>query len=183
MAKHILSLEVPDTLNECIMCIMDTSIYAEDCLQIECPYLDILPPGFTCAVRLDVVPPFCKLNLTACDLELQSQDCGIVFNTIPDGVYVIKYSVAPNEYVYVEYNHLRITMAMKKLNDALCALDIANCDPLPEVKEKLQELRLIEMLLKAAKAKVEFCHTPGQGMDLYEYAVKRLDKLTCTLCI
>ena len=182
MAKHTLSLEMPDTLNECIMPVMDTSLYATK-PPIECPYLDILAPGFTCAVRLDVNPGFCLMNLTACDLELQTKDCGVVFDVIPDGVYVIKYSIAPNEYVYAEYNHLRVTSLMLKFNEVLCGLDLAICDPLPEVKEKLKELRLIEMLIKAAKAKVEFCHTPGQGMDLYEYAKKRLDKLACTVCI
>ena len=79
------------------------------------------------------------------------------FNTLPDGVYVIKYSVAPNEYVYVEYNHLRITNALIKYNELLCELDVAACNPLQEVQDKLQELRLIRMLLDAAKAKVEFC--------------------------
>jgi hypothetical protein len=182
MAKHTLSLEVPDTLNDCILRVVDTSLYADKVL-VECPYLDILAPGFTCAVRLDVEPGFCNLNLTACDLGLQTEDCGIRFDTLPDGVYVIKYSVAPNEYVYAEYNHLRITKALNKLNEILCALDVANCDPLPEIKEKLKELRLIEMLLKAAKAKVEYCHTPKHGMDLYEYAMKRLDKMACTVCI
>lgn len=182
MAKHILSLEVPDTLNDCILRVVDTTLYA-DKLPVECPYLDILAPGFTCAVRLDVEPGFCNLNLTACDLEIQTVDCGVRYDSLPDGVYVIKYSIAPNEYVFAEYNHLRITKALNKLNEVLCALDVANCDPLPEIKDKLRELRLIEMLLKAAKAKVEFCHTPKHGMDLYEYAMKRLDKLACTVCI
>jgi hypothetical protein len=182
MAKHTLSLEMPDTLNECIMPVMDTSIYS-DKSPVDCPYLDILAPGFLHAVRLDMNPGFCLINLTACDLELQKENCGVLFDVIPDGVYVIKYSVAPNEYVFAEYNHLRITSFMIKFNEVLCALDLAICDPLPEVKEKLKELRLIEMLIKAAKAKVEFCHTPGQGMDLYEYAKKRLDKLACTVCI
>jgi len=183
MSKHTLSLEMPDTLNECVMPVMDTSIYADGCINIDCPYLDILPPGFSCAVRLDVTPNFCKLNITACDLGLQTKDCGIVFDTIPDGVYVVKYSIAPNEYVYAEYNHLRITTIMNKFNKILCALDLAACDPLPELKEKLKELRLIEMLIKAAKAKVEYCHTPTAGMDLYEYALKRINKLECTVCI
>lgn len=182
MAKHTLSLEIPDTLNDCIMPIMDTSYYAED-VPVECAFLDVLVPGFSCAVRLDVTPPFCLINLTACDLELQTKECGVRFDSLPDGVYSIKYSVAPNEYVYVEYNHLRITTFMKKFNEVLCGIDLATCDPLPEVKEKLKELRLIEMLIKAAKAKVEFCHKPSQGMDLYEYAKKRLDKLACTVCI
>jgi hypothetical protein len=180
MAKHILSLDVKDTLNECVMCIDDTSVYA-DKPPVDCPYLDVLAPGFSCAVRLDVTPGFCGLCLTACDLEIQTADCGVVLDSLP--VYVIKYSIAPNEYVFVEYNHLRITKIMTKFNEVLCALDLAACDPLPAVKEKLKELRLIEMYIKAAKAKVEFCHTPGIGMDLYEYAKKRLDKLACTVCV
>lgn len=182
MSKHTLSLEILDTLNECIMPIMDTSLYA-DGVPIDCPYLDVLAPGFSCAVRLDTEPRFCLMNLTACDLGIQTTNCGSVFYSLPDGIYVIKYSVAPNEYVFVEYNHLRITTFMKKFNEVLCSIDLAACDPLPEVKEKLKELRLIEMLIKAAKAKVEICHKPSQGMDLYEYAKKRLDKLACTICI
>lgn len=182
MSSHNLSLEIVDTLNTCVLPIMDTSIYS-DKVDIDCPYLDILAPGFTCAVRLDVEPPFCKLNITACDLEIQTDDCGIIFNDLPDGVYVIKYSVAPNEYVFVEYNFLRITKLMNKFNEVLCGLQLSTCDPIPETKEKLKELRLIEMLIKAAKAKVDFCHEPKEGMDLYEYAKKRLDKLACTVCI
>lgn len=182
MAKHTLMLEIPDTLNECVLPVMDQSIYHED-VPVECLYLDVLPPGFSNAARIEVEPNFCKLNLTACDINLQYSNCEIVYDNIPDGVYVIKLSVAPNEYVFVEYNHLRITNAMIMLYKILCGLDAAACDPLPEIKEKLKELRLIEMLLKAAKAKVEFCHNPGRGMDLYEYALKRLNKLNCSVCI
>jgi len=182
MARHTLSLDIPDTLNECILPVMDTSIYHED-VPVECAYLDVLPPGFSTAARVEVEQNFCKLDLLACDINLQFDDCGVRFDSIPDGVYVIKYSVAPNEHVFVEYNHLRITEAMIKFNKVLCGLEVAACDPAPEVKEKLKELRLIEMLLKAAKAQVEFCHNPGRGMDIYEYAVRRLDKLLCIVCI
>lgn len=182
MAKHTLSLEIQDTLNDCVLSLMDTSIYGKD-VPIECPYIDILAPGFSCSVRIEVKPHFCLLNLTACDLNIQREDCGYEFYSLPDGIYSIKYSVSPNEYIFVEYNHLRITNFMKKYNDILCSLDLALCDPLPEIKEKLKELRLIEMLVKAAKAKVEICHKPKQGMDLYDYAKKRLDKLSCSTCI
>lgn len=182
MAKHTVSLEIPDTLNDCILRVVDTSLYA-DKVPVECPYLDVLVPGFTCAVRLDVAPGFCNLNLTACDLEIQTENCGSIYDPLPDGVYVIKYSIAPNEYVYAEYNHLRTTSIMNKYNEILCALDVSTCDPIPETKAKIKELRLIEMLIKAAKAKVEYCHEASQGMDLYEYAKKRLEKLHCTVCL
>lgn len=182
MAKHTLSLEFPDTLNGCILRVVDTSLY-DDSVPVECPYLDVQGPGFINAVRLDADPGFANWNLTACDLMIQTDNCGVTFDTIPDGIYIIKYSISPNDYVFVEYNHLRTTSVMSKFNEVLCSLQIPSCDPLPEVKEKLKELREIEMLLKAAKSKVEWCHVPGEGMDLYEYAKKRLDKLACTVCI
>jgi hypothetical protein len=186
MAKHTLSLNIPTILNDCIIRIEDTSVYAtglDGCeLPIECPQLYILPPGFSQATSIDVTPNF-VLNLNACDLSLQTSGCGTQMNSLPDGVYVIRYSIAPNDYVYVEYNHLRITNALIKYNELLCELDVAACNPLQEVQDKLQELRLIRMLLDAAKAKVEFCHNPSAGMDLYEYAKKRLDKMDCTVCI
>lgn len=182
MAKHVLSLEIHDYINECQLCISDTTLYA-DSVPVDCPYLDIQVPGFNCAVRLDVTPGFCNLCLTACDLELQTSNCGVDFDTLPDGVYIVQYSLAPNEYVYVEYNFLRTSSIRTTYNEVLCALDVSNCDPLPELKEKLNELKLIDMMIQAAKAKAEFCHNPGQAMDLYEYAKKRLDKLACVVCV
>ena len=38
------------------------------------------------------------------------------------------------------------------------------------------------MYLEAAKAKVETCHEPKKGMTLYNYAMKQLNKFTCSSC-
>ncbi len=101
---------------------------------------------------------------------------------VADGIYIIKYSVSPNDLVYVEYNHLRITKALTRYNKAMCDLDLAACDPPAKVKEKLDKLMMIRMYLDAAKAKVEFCHEPQKGMTLYNYAIKLLNKLECINC-
>jgi hypothetical protein len=90
--------------------------------------------------------------------------------------------VSPNDVVYVEYNHLRITQALIRYNKALCALDLAACEPPAKVQEKLERLRMIKMYLDAAKAKVEFCHEPQKGMSLYNYAIKLLNKFDCKNC-
>lgn len=171
-----------DTRNDCILCISDTSIYDQSCLKIECPYLDVLVPGYKCAVRIEVTPGFCNLCLTACDLELQIENCGKTFNSLPDGVYAIKYSVSPNEHVFVEYNYLRITEALNEINKTYCNLNLSGGEPLETEKIKLNKLRYIETLIKAAKAKVEYCHSPKEGMDLYNFALKKLKKLTCSNC-
>jgi uncharacterized protein YqiB (DUF1249 family) len=78
---------------------------------------------------------------------------------------------------------LRITKALTKYQAILCDLDVAACDPPTSVKDKLNQLRLIRMYLDAAKAQVEYCHQAKKGMELYNYAVKLLDKMTCSTCI
>lgn len=180
MAQHVLSLEVPDTLNKCILRVVDTSVYNPNSAPV-CPRLLITLPGFNVPVSFtdaDISPGF-MLNLTACDLELQTAGCGTSYDDLPDGIYIIKYSVSPNDLVYVEYNHLRITQALWMIQCILCYLDLGACDPPVEIKEKLNQLSLIRRYLDAAKAYVEFCHQPEKGMQLYRYAVKLLNKLAC----
>ena len=183
MAQHILSVEAPDTMNSCVLKLVDTSVYSPY-VPYECPILEITVPGFNYSVQFgeNVVQQNFILNLTACDLEIQTLDCGTSFGDLPDGIYVIKYSVAPNDKVYVEYNHLRITKALTCYNEAMCELDIGACDPDAELTKKLKSLREIKSYLDAAKAKAETCHEPMQAMDLYNYAMKRLGKFDCKTC-
>lgn len=180
--QHVLSLEVPDTLNKCLLRIQDTSVYNPNVVP-SCLLLQITLPGFDIPVQFTntderIIPGF-SLNLTGCDLGIQSLNCGTSYCDLPDGLYIIKYSVVPNELVYVEYNHLRITNALNIIQCLLCDLDISNCDPPVQIKEKLNQITLIKRYLDAAKAKVEYCHEPANGMNLYRYAVKLLNKLAC----
>jgi hypothetical protein len=144
-------------------------------------HLNVTVPGYGYSNQIDVVAGFSAI-LTACDLQLQTNQCGQQYAPLPDGLYIIKYSVSPNDIVYVEYNHLRITNALNRYNKALCSLDLAACDPPAKIKEKLEKLRLIKMYLDAAKAKVEFCLEAQQGMTLYNYAIKLLNKFDCKTC-
>jgi len=185
MPQHILSLEVLDTLNPCQLRIMDTSIYNEDA-PAKCQLLQITYPGFNASVEFgeDVLPLGFNEIFTACSLELQIDGCGTTFNDLSDGIYILKWSVSPNEEVYVEYNHLRITNALIMYQGALCALDeLGACAPDAELSKKMKELTQIRFYLDAAKAKVEVCHEPLKGMELYNYALKLLGKFDCKSCI
>lgn len=181
MAKHKLSLEIPDTLNSCILRVVDTSIYNPD-ITVTCPLLQITVPGFSMPVFIDNVLPNFSLNLSACLLKIQSQNCNTTYNDLPDGIYIIKWSIAPNDYVYVEYNHLRITKALNKIKNIYCELDLGACEPDQTIKKKLAELREIQSFLEAAKAKVEYCREVKKGIELYKYALERLNKITCRTC-
>jgi len=179
-SKHQLSLEVLDVKNLGIFKITDTSVYTEN-IPVDCETLHITVPGFNDPVAIDVIQGF-DLVLTACDLYIQTSECGSVVKDLPDGVYHIRYSVSPNDKVYVEYEHLRITAILDQWYKQLCQLEMAACEPSADVKESLKELRLIKSFIDAAKAKVEYCHDVTAGMDLYNYAKKRLDKFPDNCC-
>lgn len=164
---------------------MDTSNYSED-LPVDCQLLQVTLPGFRQPIDFDEerLPKGFNVSLTNCELTLtvRPEDCQERNSPIPDGVYVIKYSVSPNDQVYVEYNHLRITKALNCYYRALCELDLGACEPNSETEKKLRELGKAKLYLDAAKSKVEICHDPGKGMDLYKYATKLLSKFGCTKC-
>lgn len=183
MAQHQLSLEAPDTMNLGILRVVDTSVYSS-LIPVTCPKLAVTLPGFSYSVEFTepVINAGFIVNITACDLQVQTAQCGTVLNNLPDGVYILKYSVSPNDQVYVEYNHLRITYAMTQYQTLLCELDLGACDPPQIIKDKLNKLRMIQMYLQAAKAKVEVCHEPQEGMQLYTYALKLLNKMGCKTC-
>ena len=183
MAQHVLSLEAPDTLNCCQLRIVDTSIYNQD-MGVKCPILEITPPGFNNSIEFgeDEVAPGFMLNITACSLGLQIDECGTTFADLSDGIWILKWSVSPNDKVFVEYNHLRITAALKLVENVYCDLDMGACEPDAKLSKDLNEIREIRSYLHAAKAKVEICHEPRKGMELYKYALKRLSKFNCTSC-
>jgi hypothetical protein len=189
MANHILSLDIPTVTNTCVMKIFDTSVYQTESpnIPIVCPTLTITVPGFGTSVEItgDKMLDFVEsghINLTACALSLQTQNCGSTQANIPDGIYAIKYSVSPNNLVFAEYNYLRISQALNKYYKVLCNVDLAACDPPAKIKEKLEKLRLVKMYLESAKSKVEYCHEPQKGMTLYNYALKILNKFECNNC-
>jgi hypothetical protein len=179
-AKHQLSLEVLDVKNVNIFKITDTSVYT-DKIPVDCETLHITVPGFNKPVQIDTTQGF-DLSLTACDLYLQKSNCEENLQPLPDGVYLIRYSISPNDKVFVEYKHLRVTSLLNDWYNQLCQLELGACDPAADIKESLKELRLIKSFIDAAKAKVEYCHDNAGGMNLYNYAKHRLDKFPSTCC-
>jgi hypothetical protein len=178
MAKqHILSLEIPAVSNCELLCIKDTSQYNKD-LAVDCEELLITLPGYTVPVLIKVDKDF-DMCLTACTLALQTTNCGVTQEKIPDGIYIVKYSVSPNSKVYVEYNHLRVTRLLNTYYEVLCDLDVQACQPNSTKQDLLAEMSYIRTMIDAAVSNVEYCQSSAQGMQLYNYAKERLNKIAC----
>ena len=176
-SKHILSLEIPTVSNCDLLCIKDTSQYSSE-LAVDCEELLITLPGFSVPVLIKVDKGF-DMCLTACILALQTLNCGTSQDKIPDGIYIVIYSVSPNSKVYVEYNHLRVTRLLTTYYEVLCDLEVQACQPDSDKQELLSEMSFIKTLIDAAVANVEYCQSAAQGMQLYNYAKSRLNKIAC----
>lgn len=180
-----LSLNIPDIQTDCILRIEDTSWY-DPIMPYVCPTLQVLVPGFKDCVEFKETSPKVVgkgfiFNLNACELKLQSGQCGVLFNELPDGVYVVKYSVSPNDQLYVEYNHLRTTAIKKQLKAELCKLQLGACEPGAEIDARFKDLMRISGYIDAAKASVEYCLDAEKGMVIFNYAKKLLDGYSCKL--
>lgn len=179
-AKHILSLEVLDVSNPEVFAIKDTSKYAPN-LEVDCPEVLITPPGFNKPALIKVAEGF-DLVLETCSLGIQTTDCNSSRQTLPDGLYIIRYQVSPHSKSYVEYNHLRITNIMKTYYDKLCKLDLQACEPSFETDKLMDEMKDVKLFIDAAKAKVEYCMSPSAGLELYTFAKSKLNKIICSNC-
>jgi hypothetical protein len=181
--KHILRLDIPETACESILRIVDMSTYAEpNLLPIGCERLDITLPGFNTPVYIQDLDYGFSLNLTAQDLGIV---CGSeqIHYPLHDGLYTVRYSICPEDKVNVTYYHLRTTAITNQYFKELCKLHLEPCEPTVEQKQKMNDLRHLKMLIDAAKAKVEYCHAPKEGVKMLEYAKKLLTKYQTGCCI
>lgn len=177
MGKHILQLDVPPTSNQGVFLIDDISIY-DTLIPVSCPNIQILPPGFAVPTSISSMTPGFRLILNACTIGiLPAAGCSSSCPNLPDGVYHIRYSVAPNDAVYVEYDVLRTTMAINRLNTVLSNANIKCCIPDQEAQYIITQCDLIRNFLLTAKLLVENKHQVADGINMYNFAVSLIVKM------
>lgn len=178
-----LYLDIPEAQNLKTQRILDSSLYNED-VDIKCARLEITPPGFDFPVLFEVEPYF-NLVLNTANLGLAKPSKYTDLADLPDGVYQVKYSIAPNDKVWVEYEFLRLNSLLEQYYGLRCKLKLENIDPNRDQNNKMKQLLDIRNTLESAKIEVEWCGNRDRGMDLYMYASKQLSKLgdgQCTKC-
>ncbi len=187
LTQHQLALEVPEQSCSDRLTIWDASVYANG-ITVDCEKLEIKIPGYSTVythLYTDSPNPL-EYNFnntyTAIDFGIQAQGSAELA-CLPDGLYTIQYSVSPNDEVYVKYYHLRTTKALNEYYKEICKIQLAQCEPTAEMKQHLSDLRYIKMLIDAAKAKVEFCHSTEQGVAMLQYANKLMKKYQDGCCI
>lgn len=178
MARHILQLQVTDTSNEGIFIVKDISIYTSS-LGVACQSLQITPPGFSTPTVIVPTTENFEIIFNACTLGITpAVNCATSCPRIPDGIYSLYYTVAPNTEVFVGYQYMRIVSAMNRRNQLLCDLALPCCLPDKELQYELRNLDIIRNYLISAQVNVNNLKQQADGVNNYRYAVSLMDKMS-----
>lgn len=144
-----LDLNIIDTHNFKTIGIADVSIYNND-IAVENVLIEITPPGF----KNSVSPFFMAKGLNiynSNNVGLTKSSCEEELIDLPDGLWKIKYSICPNDKLFIEKIYLKTDKIQCKFTQAFLTLDLENLDSDSE-KYKRKILDNSEIFLEGAIA-------------------------------
>lgn len=168
-----LLLDFPDTGDVRTLRVNDSSFYNPN-ITVECGLLQVTAPGYIESINFDVDKAF-SIVLNSSNLRLAKVKIYRDLTALPDGIYTFKYSINPNERLWVEYDTLRVNNILQTYYSKLCAVKILPSPNSKEIKAKLKELREIKSFIDVAVAEVGVCGNRNRGMELYKYAQELLN--------
>jgi len=170
-----LFLDFPNIKNTKVLRISDSSQYNES-IDVTCGQLLITPPGFSYPAGFNVDPYFSVVFNTA-SLGLSGTCPTCELSDLPDGIYIVYYSISPNEILNVEYNHMRIALLEKTYAELLCSLYAREGTfKTEEFEQQLKTLKKIKRQMDACVILVEEKHLNEKGIELYQKVEKDLNK-------
>ncbi len=147
------------------------------------PVLEIKAPGTNCYVPFYPSVGWCNKILNCDNLKICCVNCPVKLSDLPDGIYEMKYSIDPNVYTIVEFNHFRTSSITKQLVETTCSFFGRKCDyKHSDYKVLLDKLIEIKFTIDSAKWLVEECLQSQKGLDLYEKAKTLLNDFTTAGC-
>ena len=171
-----LSLDI-ENKGDCKTIRVTDSSYYNPNLPVTCIRLGVKVPGSSTLVEFELEDKYFTLTLNANNLKIQNDVPSECLDYLPDGIYYIKYSINPNDKIYVEYNYLHNCAQKEKYIGFLCQLYEEKCNlTIKQYSEKLEELMHIKELMTSAKYLIEFCGNPEGGVCLYNEARDLLNK-------
>ena len=169
MADLKLDILVIPTYNTKTLGIADASVYPTDPPIVAGPTIEITVPGFTMISLPFIVNSFTVY--TSSTLGITSVDDPTL--PLPDGVYFLKYSVAPAYINFVEKSILRVDRLQEKFDQAFMKLDMMECDKAIKMQSKV-DLNTIYFFVQGAIAAANNCAI-DESNKLYQQANKMLD--------
>src|SRR5688572_8172160 len=168
-----LNFDIIDTHDFKTLGITDVSWYNPD-ITIETPTIEILPPGYTIAAS-----PFFMvgaLNVyNSNGVGITKASCEEELVDLPDGLWKIKYSICPNDKLFIEKFFLKTDKIQCRYTQALLSLDLNLPSDSDVEKQKRKKLAEIEFYITGAIAAANN-QDAKKASDLYKKADKLLDQ-------
>lgn len=175
MADLKLDIIVVPTYNVNNLAVMDASVYPDDPPLVSGATIDIDVPGF----GLVSLPFYIQeLNIfTSSNLGISAVG---VSEPLPDGIYKLKYSIAPSTVNYVNKTIMRVDQLQEKFDEAFMTLDMMECDRAIKTQSKVT-LTTINFFIQGAIAAANNC-AEVEANKLYTQADKMLNNFIKNNC-
>jgi len=175
MADLKLDILVIPTYNTTTLGVADASVYPTDPPVVSGATIDITVPGFGTFVKPFSVNDFnvfttSNLGITPIGID----------QPLPDGVYRLKYSVAPAYINYVEKSIMRVEQLQEKFDGAFMKLDMMECDRAIKTQAKV-DLNSIYFFIQGAIAAANNC-ADVEATKMYNQADMMLNNFIKNNC-
>ena len=176
MAANLqLDIIVPPSYSTLLLAVTDASVYPDSPPIVSAPTIEIEIPNFGKKI-LPFVP--LQTNIFGSDtLGITEAGCK---QSLPDGIYKIKYSIAPAYLNYVEKTIMRIDKLQEKFDNAFLKLDMMECDSALRTQSSVN-LNTINFFIQGALASANNC-SEQDALKLYAKASNMLDQFLKTNC-
>lgn len=171
-----LDILVIPTYNTKTLGIADSSTYDTDPPVVSSPTIQITIPGFA-----SIILPFTVNEFTVySSMTLGITAAGEATVDLPDGVYNLKYSVAPAYLYYVEKSIVRVDRLQQKFDEAFMKTDMMECDRSIKQQAKV-DLNSVWFFIQGAIAAANNCAV-DEANKLYAKADRMLDTVLQGVC-
>jgi len=175
MANLQLDILVVPTYSVFTLGVADASVYPTNPPVVSAPTIEIDIPGFGTKI-LPFVPN--EINVfTSSNLGITESGCN---QPLPDGIYRLRYSVAPSYANNVEKTILRVDKLQEKFDSAFLQLNMMECDRALKTQSSVQ-LNTINFFIQGAIAAANNC-AEYESNTLYAQADNMLDNFLKTNC-
>ena len=175
MALQLDILVVP-TYNTLTLGVADASIYPTNPPVVSAPTIEITVPGFDVVSLPFNVNDFNIFN----SLSLGLTTFGEPLLPLPDGVYKLRYAVAPAYENFVEKTIIRVEQLQEKFDEAFMKLDMMECDRAIKTQQKV-DLNTIYFFIQGAIAAANNCAV-AESNKLYNQANMMLNNFIKNNC-
>ena len=175
MANLQLDILVIPTYSVLTLGVTDASVYPTNPPVVSAPSIEIDIPGFGTTI-LPFVPN--EINVfTSSNLGITEPGCN---QPLPDGIYRLRYSVAPAYTNNVEKTIIRVDKLQEKFDSAFLQLNMMECDRALKTQSSVT-LNTINFFIQGAIAAANNC-AEFESNTLYAQADNMLNNFLKTNC-